>query len=198
VDADGTLYALEMSTGNTAAPPFLVPASGQIVMQTGPDSSQVVAGGLMFPVAMEIGPDGSFYVSTPAIGSNGGDGMIVRLGDASSTPMSTAACAPISETLTAAPASTPGSNPASTPAAAAAVTIANFAFAPPSLQIAAGTTVTFTNNDTTAHTATADDGSFDTGTIDPGTSAEITFNTPGTYTYKCKFHASMTGTIIVN
>ena len=61
----------------------------------------------------------------------------------------------------------------------------------------AGTTLTVTNADSDAHTLTADDGSFDTGTIDPGASATITLDQPGTYTYHCNFHQSMTGTITV-
>ena len=60
----------------------------------------------------------------------------------------------------------------------------------------AGTTLTVTNADSDPHTLTADDGSFDTGRIDPGTSATITLDQPGTYTYHCNFHESMTGTII--
>ena len=74
VGADGTLYALEMSTGNLAEPPFFTPGSGRIVRQTGPDTAEAVHEGLMFPIAMEIGPDGAFYVSTPAIGANDGSG----------------------------------------------------------------------------------------------------------------------------
>ena len=38
---------------------------------------------------------------------------------------------------------------------------------------------------------------FDTGRIEPGASATITLDQPGTYTYHCNFHESMTGTIIV-
>jgi predicted lipoprotein with Yx(FWY)xxD motif/plastocyanin len=94
----------------------------------------------------------------------------------------------------------PEASPAASPAAEAesAVTIQDFAFGPQTLEITAGTTVTFTNNDSAAHTATADDGSWDTGTIDAGASATITFDTPGTYTYKCAFHPNMTGTIVVS
>ena len=39
VDADGTLYAAEMSTENTTEPPFVRPNSGRIVRQTGPEKS---------------------------------------------------------------------------------------------------------------------------------------------------------------
>ncbi len=40
VGADGTLYALEMSTGNLTEPPFFTPGSGRIVRQTGPDTAR--------------------------------------------------------------------------------------------------------------------------------------------------------------
>jgi plastocyanin len=79
-----------------------------------------------------------------------------------------------------------------------AVTIANFAFQPASLQIAAGTTVTWTNADSTAHTVTSDEGAFDAGPLAPGASFTQTFDIPGTYTYHCQIHHFMTGTIVVS
>ena len=78
-----------------------------------------------------------------------------------------------------------------------AVTIQNFAFGPASLSIASGTTVTWTNNDTTAHTATADDGSFDSSNIAPGSSFSQAFDTAGTFAYHCSIHPNMTATIEV-
>jgi plastocyanin len=195
VGQDGSLYALELSTGNTEEAP-LVPATGRIVHQTGPDSLEVGVDQLTFPVAMEIGPDGAFYVATPAIGANGGEGMIVRLGGNDATPVAPVGeCAPIPETLGAAPVATPVAEEAAPENVA--VEIVDFAFSPQTLEIAAGTTVTFTNNDTSPHTATADDDSFDTAAIDPGFSASVTFDTPDTYTYFCRYHEKMTGTIVV-
>ena len=48
------------------------------------------------------------------------------------------------------------------------MTISGFKFAPTSVTVQPGAKVTVTNNDSTAHTATADDGnSFDTGTAGP-------------------------------
>jgi plastocyanin len=80
---------------------------------------------------------------------------------------------------------------------AAAVTTKNYAFVPQSLTVKAGTRVIWTNRDSTAHTATADQGSLDTGTINPGQSKTIEFRHPGTYSYHCAFHAFMRGTITV-
>lgn len=78
-----------------------------------------------------------------------------------------------------------------------AVNIANFAFTPPSLTVPAGTTVTWTNNDTTTHTVTADNKSFDSGALNPGKTFTFTFTQAGTFTYKCTIHPMMTGTIVV-
>jgi plastocyanin len=82
--------------------------------------------------------------------------------------------------------------------AGSSVDIADRAFGPATLEIAAGTTVTWTNNDGTAHTVTADDGSFDSENLDPGATYSFTFDTPGTYTYHCDYHSSMTATIVVS
>lgn len=79
-----------------------------------------------------------------------------------------------------------------------AIDIQGFAFNPPQLEISAGTTVTWTNNDSATHTVTADDGSFDSGNLDTGATFSQTFDTPGTYTYHCNIHPSMTATIVVN
>jgi plastocyanin len=82
-------------------------------------------------------------------------------------------------------------------AATRAVSIAGFAFSPASITINAGDRVTWTNTDSVAHTATATSGAFDTGNIDQGQSATVRFTQPGTYSYVCTPHPSMTGTIRV-
>ena len=66
------------------------------------------------------------------------------------------------------------------------------------LTVAAGDTVTFTNEDSAPHTATAGDGSFDTGRLNKGASATVTIAGAGNHAYKCNFHASMKGTISAN
>ncbi|PVH27975.1 cupredoxin domain-containing protein [Pararhodobacter oceanensis] len=77
------------------------------------------------------------------------------------------------------------------------VSIEGFAFSPASLSIAAGDTVTFTNNDAAPHTATAQSAGLDTGTLNSGDSESLTFNTPGTFAYRCRFHPAMRGTVTV-
>ncbi|HEX8242453.1 MAG TPA: cupredoxin family copper-binding protein [Longimicrobium sp.] len=73
----------------------------------------------------------------------------------------------------------------------------NLAFVPGRIEITAGTTVEWTNNDPLQHTVTADDGSFDSGLIGTGGTWRHTFTTPGTYPYHCTPHPFMKGTVVV-
>jgi plastocyanin len=96
----------------------------------------------------------------------------------------------------ASPASTPGSS-SGAGGGGNAVTIQNFAFSPVTLTVSVGTTVTWTNQDGSIHTATADDKSFDTGNIAAGATGSATFGKAGTFTYHCTVHNYMTGTVAV-
>jgi plastocyanin len=99
--------------------------------------------------------------------------------------------------------STPTSSatPATTPAAnGATVTIKDFAFAPRTLTVPVGATVTWTNSDSAAHTVTSADGMatdaattdlFDSGLMGDGDTFTHTFDTAGTYYYLCTPHRSM-------
>jgi plastocyanin len=73
----------------------------------------------------------------------------------------------------------------------------NSAYAPNPITVAAGTTVTWTNTDSTAHTATSDNGAFDSGTIGAGGNFSFTFQTRGTFPYHCTFHRGMVGSVVV-
>lgn len=73
----------------------------------------------------------------------------------------------------------------------------NLAFVPGTIEIQAGTTVEWTNNDPLSHSVTADDGSFSSGLIGSGNKWRHTFTTPGTYTYHCTPHPFMKGTVVV-
>jgi plastocyanin len=77
------------------------------------------------------------------------------------------------------------------------VDINGFAFNPSQLTIAVGDTVTWTNSDSTSHTATADDGTFDSGNLANGDTFSFTFTEAGTFSYTCSYHSSMTGSITV-
>ncbi|HEV7482592.1 MAG TPA: plastocyanin/azurin family copper-binding protein [Solirubrobacterales bacterium] len=79
---------------------------------------------------------------------------------------------------------------------AGSVEINHFAFHPPTLRVAKGSTVTFSNASKVTHTATG--GSFDTGLIKPGKSVSVRFKQKGTFAYHCEIHPLMHGKIIVN
>lgn len=77
------------------------------------------------------------------------------------------------------------------------VAIQGFAFSESSLSVKSGTTVTWTNNDQTSHTVTADDASFDSGNIAPGGKYTHTFNAAGTIAYHCSIHPTMKAKVVV-
>jgi plastocyanin len=91
-----------------------------------------------------------------------------------------------------------GSVPPAPAGGATAVTIKDFAFNPATATATAGSKVTWTNNDTTAHTVTFDDGSADSGNIAPGSTFDHTFATAGTFAYHCTIHSQMKGTVTVS
>jgi plastocyanin len=70
-------------------------------------------------------------------------------------------------------------------------------FSPNRIEIAAGTAITWTNNDQLVHTITADDGSWDSGPIEPGKSWSRTFTQPGEYAFHCTPHPFMKAVIVV-
>jgi amicyanin len=82
-------------------------------------------------------------------------------------------------------------------AAPALVSIENFSFAQPTLTVAAGTKVTWTNNDDIPHTVRAVDGSFHSPAMDSADSYSFTFAKPGVYSYFCSIHPKMVGKVIV-
>jgi plastocyanin len=73
----------------------------------------------------------------------------------------------------------------------------SLAFQPGTIEIAAGTTVAWTNNDAVQHTVTAVDRSFDSGNMAPGATWRYTFTKPGTYQFFCVVHPFMKGVVIV-
>jgi plastocyanin len=80
------------------------------------------------------------------------------------------------------------------------VTIDNYQFAPATLTIAVGSSVTWTNHDSDIHSVAADDGDpvmFKSAGLDTDDKFSFTFTKPGTYLYHCTLHPHMTGKIVV-
>jgi plastocyanin len=79
-----------------------------------------------------------------------------------------------------------------------AVTIQNFAFSPATITVQPGTTVTWTNKDTAAHTVTADSGTGPkSGNLNQNQTYSFKFDTAGTYAYHCEIHPNMKATVVV-
>jgi plastocyanin len=81
--------------------------------------------------------------------------------------------------------------------APASVSIADFGFAPQTVTVSQGMTVTWTNNDPFEHSIVASDESFTSGNLGNGATFQFTFDTPGQFVYICGVHPSMTGTVTV-
>ena len=82
-------------------------------------------------------------------------------------------------------------------AASSGVAIENFLYAPATVEVAVGDTVTWTNRDQEPHTATGNGGSFDTGTLNRGESGSHRFTAAGRFPYICALHPNMRGTVVV-
>lgn len=81
--------------------------------------------------------------------------------------------------------------------AANEVLIQNMAFSPAIITVPLNATVRWSNQDGAAHTVTSMSGVFDSGNIGVGGVYMYQFTRAGTYPYKCSYHASMTGTVVV-
>jgi plastocyanin len=77
------------------------------------------------------------------------------------------------------------------------VSIKNFAFAPFTITVVVGTTVTWTNEDGVAHDIFASSAGFKSPVLNQGDAATHTFSKPGTYHYICSIHPFMHGTVVV-
>lgn len=97
-------------------------------------------------------------------------------------------------------ASTPAASPA--PAEGSGITITkSFSFDPQQLSVNRGTSVTWTNTDTTTHTVTSGTPGNQTGKFDQrvegGKTFTFTFADAGTYEVFCNIHQSMLGMVLV-
>lgn len=97
--------------------------------------------------------------------------------------------------MTGAPPGTATGSPAAV--AGDQVGIDNFTFAPATLTVKAGSTVTWTNHDEEPHTVAATDGSFHSPGMGTGATFSHTFPTAGKFDYVCSIHPMMHGTVVV-
>jgi plastocyanin len=90
-----------------------------------------------------------------------------------------------------------GGTGSSTPVATNEVTMAkSYRFDPKVVEIKAGESVTWTNDDNFTHTVRVD--GQDDHKVGQGDSVSIRFDKPGTYEYECTLHShDMHGTVIV-
>lgn len=78
------------------------------------------------------------------------------------------------------------------------VAIKNMQFQPATIKVKSGESVTWINSSAMPHTVTSTDGGkIASQTLGNGGAFQHTFTEPGTYTYICSLHPSMTGTVIV-
>lgn len=82
-------------------------------------------------------------------------------------------------------------------ASGAQVTIKGFAFDPATITVKVGDSVTWTNQDSTNHTVTADNGEFKSSDIAQGATFTFKFDKAGTVTYHCSIHPTMKATVVV-
>jgi plastocyanin len=101
-----------------------------------------------------------------------------------------------SNPTTPSPTPSPGPSPA---AALVTVFITNSVYAPNPMTVSVGQSVNWKNNDSIEHSATFDNGIYESGNIPPLSAHDVPLpmTTRGTFTYHCRIHAGMKGTIVV-
>ncbi len=88
---------------------------------------------------------------------------------------------------------------AEAPASGSEVVIKGFAFDPMDIEVAPGTTVTWTNEDSAPHTVKDSGDLFpESDELAKGDNFEFTYDTPGEYPYICGIHQYMKGTVTVS
>jgi len=78
------------------------------------------------------------------------------------------------------------------------IKIDNFSFAPPTLTVPAGATVTWVNQDDVPHNIVSSEGkTLKSPVMDTDEKFSYTFTKPGTYPYYCGIHPKMTAKVVV-
>jgi plastocyanin len=126
---------------------------------------------------------------------------LLRIVVVAASLVSLAACG-TSYSSTPATAPTPGTpatsgSPSTVAIPSGASALGSQAFPPNPLTVDAGTTVTWMNTDSIAHTSTSDGAGWDSGIIAAGAQYSVALNTAGTFHYHCQIHPGMIGTVVV-
>ncbi len=77
------------------------------------------------------------------------------------------------------------------------IDIKEFRYAPTTLTVPVGATVTWINHDEEPHTVTSTTGRFGSAGLEHDEHFVQRFDTPGTYAYMCALHPHMRATVIV-
>jgi len=77
------------------------------------------------------------------------------------------------------------------------ITIRNFQFVPATLEVSAGSTITWVNADDEIHSILSSQGLFTSPGLDGEQRFSYRFEKPGTYEYRCALHPQMKGTVVV-
>ena len=77
------------------------------------------------------------------------------------------------------------------------VEVVDFDYRPASVPVTVGDTVSWSHVGDVAHTVTFSSGGPDSGSLSTGDTFDVTFEQPGTFTYRCLFHSQMQGTVSV-
>lgn len=91
-----------------------------------------------------------------------------------------------------------GPKSAASAATSGEITIKGMAFTPDKVTAKVGQKITVHNDDSTAHTVTADNGTFDTKSIPSHGTATFTVSKAGTYPFHCNIHQFMKGSLTVS
>jgi plastocyanin len=132
-----------------------------------------------------------------ACGDDSGSSSATTVGSSSASTAAPAAAGgggyaiPSDATATSAASSGGGATAANT------VVAKSIAYNPDKITVKVGDKVTFKNDDSFAHTFTADNGEFDSNNVDGGGSFQFTTDKAGTIAFHCKIHSNMHGTITV-
>jgi plastocyanin len=186
-------------TGNVVVQGSQAPVLTSVTVT--PNSPSITVGGTVqltatpldqFGNALSGAPAPSFSSGSPGVATVNGTGLVTSVTAGTATITASVTSGSITKTATSVVTVTPQSG-------GTTVTTPNLTFAPPSVTIAAGGTVTWQFSGAlhnVTFTGTAPTG----GNISDqavGNAVSRTFATAGTYTYECTNHNNMTGTVVV-